>query len=488
MTRDYLLKHLPPYQDQWVLIHPDQTVRDIISEVLEAHNEFAPYYDKIALCFDEGSTEKICDQLFFFLKDNIKYQEETEESQTSALPSGILTRGVGDCKHYSGFSAGILDALNRCGKKINWCYRFASYKMLDQTPHHVFCVVKLPGGEIWIDPTPNANNSDPVWFTDKKIKADMAIHRNIAGLEFDKGSNTMQVVGRPYWQLMPVQGARGANGQIGGNPYFPVPFIGLQHYKEDPYSIEGTDWNKTAAAINELIAANNPGHSVTADFVKWVYDESMKGWNFYFPGGVVPGYVPNLPASWPKLIITNDGRLTLDNNTALDDYMNNEIHALTAWAQSLINQNDPSPYPVKPRHLKEFSQGKEGTPETRNLFTEARGDSIFSRLLIFFCLVILLLSFCQQLCYYCQFDRLFSFWLLLLVLLLLRPGNRIDILHLLFLQGRSNWCREKIFSTALPWLLFFASGYSYPNFFKSFLCFFFSVMFFHKPGAGFHNP
>lgn len=389
MTRDFLLSQLPPYQDQWVLIHPDQTVKDIISEVLEAHNEFAPYYDKIGLCFDGGSVENICDRLYYFLLNNIKYKEETEDSQTSALPSGILTRGIGDCKHYSGFSAGILDALNRSGKKINWCYRFASYKALDQTPHHVFIVVKQPGGEIWIDPTPNAKNSEPIWFTDKKIKADMAIHRNIAGLEFNEQSGTMQVVGRrPYWQLMPLEGARTQpNAQTAGanNKYFSTPFLGLQFYSEDPLSVEGTDWNLTADAINQAIATGvNPGHTVDGSFVKWVYDANIKGWNFYYPGGVVPGYVPNnLPAGYPRLIITADGRLTLDSTAKLDDYKNDEIHALTAWAQDLINKNDPTPYPVKPSHIKEFSQGKQGDPDKRNLFTEARGNSIFKEIALF---------------------------------------------------------------------------------------------------------
>lgn len=179
-----LLSDLPPYKDQWILIHPKQSVRDIILEVLDAHKEFAPYYDNIALYFDAGNTSAICKKLYNFLKSNIKYREEKEEDQTTALPAGILTRGYGDCKHYSSFAGGVLDSLNRvAGKKIKWNYRFASYNPFDKNPHHVFVVVEDNGNEIWIDPTPGSEVNDPIWQIDKKINVPMALRRNIAGFD-----------------------------------------------------------------------------------------------------------------------------------------------------------------------------------------------------------------------------------------------------------------------------------------------------------------
>lgn len=183
--RDQLLKVLPEYRDAWVVVHPDQSVREIINEVLEAHKDFAPYYDEIALYFDCDDIQDTCRCIYDFLKSNIKYKEEKEEDQTSALPTGILIRGYGDCKHYAGFSAGILDAINRLtGKKIDFCYRFASYNLFSKTPHHVFVVVKdRDGSEIWIDPTPGAQTQAPVWQIDKKVKGStMALRRNIAGI------------------------------------------------------------------------------------------------------------------------------------------------------------------------------------------------------------------------------------------------------------------------------------------------------------------
>lgn len=181
VTVSELLRRLPPYRDQWVTITGKQSVRDIIAEVLASHKEFAPLYDDIALCFDGDTTEEICQNLYDFLKANIRYREEKEEDQTTATPAGLLTRGYGDCKHYSTFSAGVLDSLNRiAGKNLKWCYRFASYDLFNKSPHHVFVVVQDGKDEIWIDPTPGSDNNTPLWYLDKKVST-MALRRNIAG-------------------------------------------------------------------------------------------------------------------------------------------------------------------------------------------------------------------------------------------------------------------------------------------------------------------
>lgn len=180
LDKSTLLGTLPPYRDGWITIHPDQQVKDIIREVLNAHDEFAPYYDKIALYFDDTTIDRVCNKLYEFCKSEIAYDEESADDQTSALPTGILTRGKGDCKHYAGFIGGVLDALNRQGAGIKWKYRFASYDVMNKTPGHVFIVVDDEGTEKWIDPTPGAANIMPTWITDKKISA-MPLRRNIAG-------------------------------------------------------------------------------------------------------------------------------------------------------------------------------------------------------------------------------------------------------------------------------------------------------------------
>lgn len=183
-TVNNLLECLPPYEDQWIVITGKQSVKDIIHEVLDSHEEFKPFYDRIALFFDGDTTEDICKNLYDFLKKNIKYREEKEDDQTTAVPTGILIRGFGDCKHYSTFSGGVLDALNRLKDKgIKWSYRFASYDPFNKNPHHVFVVVKDGNDEIWIDPTPGSDQNTPLWYLDKKVST-MALRRNIAGLGY----------------------------------------------------------------------------------------------------------------------------------------------------------------------------------------------------------------------------------------------------------------------------------------------------------------
>lgn len=184
-SKAMLLGSLPPYKDGWItVVEGQQSIPDIVDEVLNAHLEFADYYDSIALYFDADDIKTICDKLQSFCVNEIAYREETEEDQTSTLPAGLLERGFGDCKHYAGFCAGVLDALNRYGHKIKWKYRFASYRLFSPSPHHVFVVVFDKGKEIWIDPTPNQFDKQPIWITDKKISA-MAIRRNISGIYDD---------------------------------------------------------------------------------------------------------------------------------------------------------------------------------------------------------------------------------------------------------------------------------------------------------------
>lgn len=224
VEKETLLRKLPQYRDEWITITPDQNVHDIIDEILDAHKEFAPYYDKIALYFDADTIGGICDNLYNFCKENISYHEEMAEDQTTALPAGILTRGYGDCKHYASFCGGILGALNRNGENIDWNYRFASYRLLDSSPHHVFIVVhdKERNKEIWIDPTPGANQMTPYWQLDEKIKLpSMALNRNIAGIgdtnqndpnnvsvNIPKGSYLVWIKGQ--WYLAPQKNKMGA--------------------------------------------------------------------------------------------------------------------------------------------------------------------------------------------------------------------------------------------------------------------------------------
>lgn len=185
--REYLLKKLPPFKNKQILIEAQQEIPDIVNEVLEAHDYFLEDYTLIADYFNEATTEKILKKLFDFCKNNILYKVESENEQTTKSAGAILTTQKGDCKHYAGFIAGNIAALQMLtGKKINWFYRFASYRLSDKEPAHVFVVVKNAGREIWIDPVLKEFNSRailPQNWIDYKINNETMSLKRIAGLE-----------------------------------------------------------------------------------------------------------------------------------------------------------------------------------------------------------------------------------------------------------------------------------------------------------------
>lgn len=194
-TVEQLLAVLPPFKDERVLIKQNQKVDDIIKQILIAHDKYKKYYDKIAPFFDDKTTFKICQNITDFLKQNIRYVEETEQDQTTALPTAILSWRQGDCKHYSSFTGGVLDAINRLKKKkIKWCYRFASYDVLNKAPHHVFTVVFDDGGEIWLDAVPGADKLSPVWQLDETVnKNTMALHDVIGSVSFEESTSDTEL-------------------------------------------------------------------------------------------------------------------------------------------------------------------------------------------------------------------------------------------------------------------------------------------------------
>ena len=149
---------LPLYQNKrHVLIH-NQSVGDIITGILQTHSKYKADYDKIAPSFAGRDAVQIARNVYDYLKKHTFYVIESDTRQTLRSPSAILALGqnprVGlDCKSYSLFIAGVLAAWQRRGMNINWCYRFASYKIADKIPHHVFVVINPnTNHEIFVDP------------------------------------------------------------------------------------------------------------------------------------------------------------------------------------------------------------------------------------------------------------------------------------------------------------------------------------------------
>lgn len=174
MEKNILLGKLNPFSNQNRLLVNDQQVKDIVSAMLEAHKNYANEYDKISENFYTGSAIQTAKNVFKFLKENVKYTVDSEASQKIMSPSAILSIGRNDCKNYALFIVGVLDSLKRKGYfKNDVFYRFASYRLLDEIPHHTFAVlIDNKGNEIFIDPVLSSFNERKTYFhkIDKKPK------------------------------------------------------------------------------------------------------------------------------------------------------------------------------------------------------------------------------------------------------------------------------------------------------------------------------
>jgi hypothetical protein len=171
-----LLEKLPRYNGSIGILKYDQTTDDIITNMLNVHNEYKKDYDKIFPYFIGTDLYQTCFNIYDFLKRNVIYKIEPSEKQTLKSPSAIIAQGYGDCKQYSQFIGGILDAISRNKNNINWCYRFASYNDEKQL-QHVFVVAKdKTGKEIWIDPVLNTFDKKKK-YTYKEDKKPMALYK-----------------------------------------------------------------------------------------------------------------------------------------------------------------------------------------------------------------------------------------------------------------------------------------------------------------------
>lgn len=165
MNPTFLLSKLSGFAGNRKTITRNQDVFDIVGAMMEAHKIYASEYDKISGYFYAGSDEKTARKIFDFLKRNVKYSVESDKDQRVMSPAAILTLKKNDCKNYALFINGILDSLKRQGKiKGQIIYRFASYRLLDEAPHHVFSVLKTGGREIFIDPVLSSFDEKKIYY------------------------------------------------------------------------------------------------------------------------------------------------------------------------------------------------------------------------------------------------------------------------------------------------------------------------------------
>lgn len=172
VSKSEVVKRLPAFKNEVRLVTWQQSTNRIVTEILNTHKEYCRQYDEVYYLFDKGDIYSTCKGIWNFCKDNLPYTIETEDEQSVKSPAAIMAAGQKiDCKHYSLFIGGVLDAMRyNEGDKWDWTYRFASYNR-DKQIGHVFVVVQDGNKEIWIDPVLKSfdEHKKPTYYMDKKI-------------------------------------------------------------------------------------------------------------------------------------------------------------------------------------------------------------------------------------------------------------------------------------------------------------------------------
>ena len=183
MQKNILLGRLKPFGGNSKMLVRDQQVPDIISAMLSAHKLYESEYDKISKDFFTGDGIQTAKKLFEFLKKNVRYKIESDKEQRIMSPGAILSLGKNDCKNYALFIMGVLDSLKRKGLINNKIYfRFASYRFLDELPHHVFAVIQdQQGNEFFIDPVLTKFNERKTYFHKIDKKPSMPLY-SVSGI------------------------------------------------------------------------------------------------------------------------------------------------------------------------------------------------------------------------------------------------------------------------------------------------------------------
>lgn len=183
---DDVYKLLPKAKNINLLTKKHQTTNDIINQVLSQHKINVPQAKLVAHLFDTGDAYGTCQNIWNFLKFQVPYKVEPSLKQTTKTLSRIIhdakyNSGSNDCKHYSGFTGAILNALG-----YKFIYRFAGYSDYLNVPTHVYVVCHDGNKKIYVDAVINGFDIEKPY----KLKVDknMSLYK-LSGIEdFEIGS------------------------------------------------------------------------------------------------------------------------------------------------------------------------------------------------------------------------------------------------------------------------------------------------------------
>jgi len=120
---------------------------DIMHEVVDCFKDSHTQVADFASQLKGRTVEDTCNNVWSFIKHNITYKIDPAGVQWIKTPARLWSDKNGDCKSFSVMAASLL-----AHNGITPTFRFTSYSRLDNTPTHVYVVVKQPNKkEIIID-------------------------------------------------------------------------------------------------------------------------------------------------------------------------------------------------------------------------------------------------------------------------------------------------------------------------------------------------
>jgi len=272
VNRSLLIGKVSPFLGKKEIVVANQDTVDIIDALIKNHYKYSNEYDKIFRFFDGGSVEETAFNVWCFLKDEFKYNIEPEEMQILRSPGALLASNIVgiDCKGYATFANGVMDAYRRnTGKNFDVYYRFASYDPFDNTPQHVFAVVKENGNEFWIDPVLDQfdEKKQPYFYKDKKIK-NMALVA-MSGIQ-DNSNNNDQIgafgdpsTGKSWYELLITQapaiitatkgGGSSQGFNTGGGTFYDNP------YSQTTSNVENVQPQSTGISTSTILLIGAAG-------------------------------------------------------------------------------------------------------------------------------------------------------------------------------------------------------------------------------------
>lgn len=147
-----------------------QSAEDIIAALKRAEKESRSASQTLSKFFNESDKKKVAAKVWYFLRNELIYFAEPKDNQTAKTINRMLydctyNNGTVDCKHYSVFAVGVLNACN-----IPAWFTFAGQNRSVKKPNHAYCSCLIDGKIYTIDACRKHFNSECRYFYKWDIK------------------------------------------------------------------------------------------------------------------------------------------------------------------------------------------------------------------------------------------------------------------------------------------------------------------------------